>query len=195
MCLVSLSLIASSFGDNKVQVGFYAESLCPDCIALSTKYMNKAVEEVGKIFDLLYVPWGNARLLSDGTFLCQHGKMECIINTVDACVLHYYPQREQFWPFIYCMDEAKEDQDMSVAQRCAEKSNLNWDNIDTCSSGSMGHDLELMYYNMTASLQPPHKYTPWITINGKHNTEAEGSGLIKAICEAYIGSDKPVACK
>ena len=65
------------------------------------------------------------------------------------------------------MDEAKEDQDMSVAQRCAEKSNLNWDNIDTCSTGTMGHDLELVYYNMTASLEPPHKYTPWITINGK----------------------------
>ena len=115
LLLVSLSLIASSFGDDKVLVGFYSESLCPDCIALSTKYMYKAVEEVslcgdddayiyiymityillqvGTIFDLLYVPWGNARLLSDGSFLCQHGKMECIINTVDACVLHYYPQR------------------------------------------------------------------------------------------------------
>ena len=51
LLLVSLSLIASSFGDNKVQVGFYAESLCPDCIALSTKYMNKAVEEVSLCCD------------------------------------------------------------------------------------------------------------------------------------------------
>lgn len=49
--------------------------------------------QVGDIFALTYVPWGNARLLSDGTFQCQHGQMECLINTVEACVLHYYPNR------------------------------------------------------------------------------------------------------
>ena len=49
--------------------------------------------QVGDIFTLTYIPWGNAHLLSDGTFQCQHGQMECLINTVDACVLHYYPNR------------------------------------------------------------------------------------------------------
>lgn len=28
----------------------------------------------------------------------------------------------------------------------------------------------------------------------QHDTHAEGSGVIKAICEAYTGSDKPDAC-
>ena len=99
-----------------VRVGYYAESLCPDCLSFSLSSMNDAVEKVtidlalyyydhlhdhlelcimqiGDIFELKYVPWGNAKLLSGGKFECQHGEMECLINTVDACVLHYYPER------------------------------------------------------------------------------------------------------
>ena len=49
--------------------------------------------QVGSIFTLTYVPSGNAKLQSDGTLKCQHGPMECLINKVDACLLHYYPDR------------------------------------------------------------------------------------------------------
>lgn len=47
--------------------------------------------QVGDIFVLDYVPWGNAVLEKDGTIECQHGKLECTLNTVEACALHYYP--------------------------------------------------------------------------------------------------------
>lgn len=49
--------------------------------------------QVGSIFALTYVPSGNAKLSSDGKITCQHGPMECLINKVDACLLHYYPDR------------------------------------------------------------------------------------------------------
>lgn len=77
--------------------------------------------------------------------------------------------RAQFWPFIQCMDEMGEDQDYSVAEACAKKPSIdmNWSMIDSCTKGALGHQLELMYANITNSLQPPHRYTPWITINGK----------------------------
>ena len=60
-----------------------------------------------------------------------------------------------------------ERQDPSIAQQCATQFDMDWGKISTCYQGDMGHQLELMYYNETASLNPPHQYTPWATINGK----------------------------
>jgi len=93
--------------------------------------------------------------------------MECTINTVEACVIHYYPEQSQFWPFIHCMDSHGESQDLDVAKQCADTNNMDWSTIDACTTGSLGHQLEKMYANETASLRPPHEYTPWVTINGK----------------------------
>ena len=50
------------------------------------------VLQIPSIFTLNYVPWGNA-VIKGGSFDCQHGTMECTINTIDACVIHYYPNQ------------------------------------------------------------------------------------------------------
>lgn len=92
LAFICLPLVFSAPFDQLVTVGYYAESLCPDCIAFSTKHMDEAIEKIGNIFTLKYVPWGNAKLI-DGKFECQHGEMECIVNTIDACLLKYYPKR------------------------------------------------------------------------------------------------------
>ena len=61
--------------------------------------------QIGSIFYLSYVPWGKASITSDGNFECQHGPMECTINTVEACVLHYYPERwlQHYMHWLVCM--------------------------------------------------------------------------------------------
>ena len=98
-------------------------------------------------------------------------------NCIIACDLLIKPSpsprsflsfsRDQFWPFIYCMDKERTFQSPTIAQRCAKANNLDWDKIDMCYQGNEGHELELGYYNQTMLLKPPHKYTPWITINGE----------------------------
>ena len=65
------------------------------------------------------------------------------------------------------MDKEGSFQSEKIAEKCAEENNLDWDKINPCYTGREGHELELMYYNKTASLNPPHRYTPWITINGE----------------------------
>ena len=64
------------------------------------------------------------------------------------------------------MDEHGSSQNMDVGRECADKSSLNWPPIQSCTEGDLGRKLEIMYANMTASLNPPHDQVPWITING-----------------------------
>ena len=48
------------------------------------------IVQVPDIFTLHYAPLGNAKMV-DGKLECQHGPMECTMNTVEACALYYYP--------------------------------------------------------------------------------------------------------
>lgn len=75
LCLLFQLLFITSFSSiscNKVSVGFYYESLCPYCA-------NFTIGDLAKIFcnglidivDLDLVPWGNAKLQGDNTFICQ----------------------------------------------------------------------------------------------------------------------------
>lgn len=44
--VLSLPLILGAPLNQTVTVGYYAESLCPDCLAFSTKHMDEAVAKV-----------------------------------------------------------------------------------------------------------------------------------------------------
>jgi interferon gamma-inducible protein 30 len=105
--LVALFLAPAASQETTVKVGFYGEALCPDCINFINGPLTHAFKEVSwcslirrlnlprilqvpNIFTLHYAPWGNAKLVDD-KFECQHGPMECTMNTVEACALNYYP--------------------------------------------------------------------------------------------------------
>ncbi|XP_065837804.1 uncharacterized protein [Oscarella lobularis] len=190
--LLLLALFAfSAHAAPLVNVSFYSEALCPYCDALTEGEMNKAVEEIGEIFTLHFVPWGNAKIEGGKRFVCQHGEIECQMNAVEACVLHYYPKRAEWWPFVVCLEAHGKEQSYEVAQTCAQKQSMEWTRIDECATGELGYNLGMMYYRETAALDPPHEYTPWLTLNGRH---IEQQNLITQICDAYMGSPKPKKC-
>lgn len=66
-----------------------------------------------------------------------------------------------------------------MAQKCAGLASMDWDKIDSCYKGSQGYNLELMYSKETDSLDPPHTYVPWVTLNDKvrplHRVSAQHS--------------------
>ena len=82
-------------------------------------------------------------------------------------LIHSLQRRTAYWPFLYCMYGHGESQDPTIAEQCANENNMDWNKISSCYQGSFGHQLELEYANETASLNPPHQYTPWVTINDK----------------------------
>ena len=55
---------------------------------------------------------------------------------------------------------------MFIPLQCAQKLSIDFSPIETCYKGSQGNELEHQMAVKTESLNPPHKYTPWIVING-----------------------------
>ncbi|CAF3299652.1 unnamed protein product [Rotaria socialis] len=188
--------------NGKVNFTLYYETLCPDCRQFMTTELWKAYQTISDIVNITIVPYGNARETYEPKtdlyqFICQHGPNECLGNLIHTCVLNYYPTIDQYMPFVYCTESTAGDVP-TVAMQCAQQSKIDFNKIDACTKSKLGNQLQHIYATQTDSLQPPHKYVPWITVNDKHTEimqhEAE-KDLIKLICKSYKGSNPPAECK
>ncbi|CAF1281144.1 unnamed protein product [Rotaria sordida] len=189
-------------GNDKVNFTLYYETLCPDCRYFMTTQFSKTYQTIPNIINITIVPYGNAHETYDPTtklyqFVCQHGADECLGNLIHTCVLNFYPTIEQYMPFVNCTESTSGDV-KTVATQCAEKTKIDFNKIDACTKSTLGNQLQHMYAVQTESLQPPHKYVPWITVNGKHTEEMQHEAerdLIKLICKFYKGPNPPAECK
>jgi len=145
-----------------------------------------------------YYPYGNAdeRRKPDGTykFSCQHGADECKANIIMACAMSYHTNFTEYFPFVECMEQTREP--CNAGRKCAKKSGWSdYDKIESCSQGKEGNMLEHEIAVATDSLNPPHKWTPWVVMNGKPLSDHQlDLSLTKLVCDAYTGSNKPAAC-
>ncbi len=76
----------------------------------------------------------------------------------------------------------------TVATKCAAKAQIDFSKIDACTQSKLGNQLQHAYAAQTESLQPPHQYVPWVTVNGIHTEDIERDAeknLIKLICKTY----------
>jgi len=161
--------------------------------------------------DLGVYPYGNAqeKQQADGTwvFTCQHGVQECEGNMYQACAIEHYPTVNStgvpaYWPFFYCLEKSGNAGSVSVAQKCADTSNIDWNVIDKCAgstpakgSNDDGNPLMHSIAVATNNLKPPHQYTPWVVLNGSPLSQVQlEEPLTKLVCDAYTGT-KPPGCK
>ena len=76
----------------------------------------------------------------------------------------------------------------SVATECAQKTTIDYDQITACTHSRLGNQLQHAYAVQTESLQPPHQYVPWITLNGEHTEDMQKQAekdLIGLVCKSY----------
>ncbi|KAI4318320.1 hypothetical protein L6164_026107 [Bauhinia variegata] len=178
----------------KVSLALYYESLCPYSANFIVNYLtNLFKSDLISIVDLKLVPWGNARLKGNNTFTCQHGPYECLLNTVEACAINIWPDLDEHFPFINCIETLVYDRKYLEWKSCFQKLDLNPKPILDCSEGGYGKELDLQYAAETNSLQPPHKYVPWVVVDGKPLYE-DYENFISYICEAYQGTPIPKRC-
>ena len=185
-----------------VNVTLYYESLCPYCRQFISEQLFptwKTFKSTG-IMRVDIIPYGNAQEveISSGyyNYTCQHGPSECTGNFIENCILKYKNYHaDAYMPIIHCMESA--DDPIASAEKCVTDAMMDWKVVDTCAKGKEGNSLMHKSALLTGKLQPPHKYVPWITINGMHTEgmqqEAQ-TNLAKVLCETYTGQ-KPEECK
>ncbi|CAF0936065.1 unnamed protein product [Adineta steineri] len=187
--------------DDLVNLTVYYETLCPDCRDFIKTQVWNAYQSILSIVNISFVPYGNAREVYRPEtqlyqFYCQHGSDECYGNLIHTCVIHLYPDTTAHLPFIYCTESTDGDVE-TVATQCAEKTSVDFNKVNSCVQSRLGNQLQHLYANQTDSLQPPHQYVPWITINGEHTEEMEQAAekdLIGVVCKSYKGSNPPAQC-
>lgn len=95
---------------NKVSLGVYYETLCPDSIAFINYQLYPTVQSLGiENIDLNLVPFGKASWTESGSslvFTCQHGERECKGNTIQNCAKSQLDVATLV-KFVYCMESAR----------------------------------------------------------------------------------------
>ncbi|GMY10536.1 gamma-interferon-responsive lysosomal thiol protein-like [Fagus crenata] len=190
----SASRITLPSNSQKVSLALYYESLCPYSANFIINYLDKLFEtDLISIVDLNLVPWGNAKLRGNDTFDCQHGPSECLLNTVEACAIDVWPELNEHFPFINCVETLVYEHKYPQWESCFEKLGLDPKPIADCYSSGYGKELELQYAAETNTLQPPHEYVPWVVVDGEPLYE-DYENFVSYICKAYKGTAVTEAC-
>ncbi|XP_027931148.1 gamma-interferon-responsive lysosomal thiol protein-like [Vigna unguiculata] len=179
----------------KVSIDLYYETLCPDSSDFIVNHLPKIfTTDLIPIVHLKFVPWGNAKIRPNTTtFDCQHGPNECFHNTVQACAIDIWPELDKHFRFIYCVEDLVNQRRVYEWESCYKKLHLDSEPIKQCYNSERGKQLELHYAAETNALKPPHKYVPWVVVDGEPLYE-DYENLLSYICKAYKGTETPKSC-
>ncbi|KAM0002899.1 putative gamma interferon inducible lysosomal thiol reductase GILT, Thioredoxin-like superfamily [Helianthus debilis subsp. tardiflorus] len=189
----SASPITVTTGD-KVELSLYYEALCPYCENFILNYLYKIFDNgLISIVDLKLSPYGNAKIRSNGTIVCQHGEWECVLNNVEACAIHAWPVVSDHFPFIYCVESLTYEAKYDEWETCFEKLNRDPKPVTDCIASGYAHELALQYADEINALEPPHTYVPWVVVDGKPIYD-DYTDFVSFVCKAYKGSNPPQPC-
>ncbi|KAK4803280.1 hypothetical protein SAY86_001483 [Trapa natans] len=179
--------------EKKVTMSLYYETLCPYCADFIVNSVVKLFDKgLISIVDLRFIPWGNGWIQADGSFSCQHGPDECLLNTLEACAISSYPDVRKHFSFVYCVERLTTEGRHNDWRGCLEEAKMGPSPINCYNSGK-GYPLERQFADETARLNPPHRFVPWVVVNGQALQE-DFPNFVRYICRAYVGSHVPQAC-
>lgn len=207
-----LSVFAAvCYGQSRVPVYVYYESLCPD----SARFVNEqlypvaASKEFKRFLELHLVPYGKSSYTTQGSevmFTCHHGENECYGNKVHACAIQhiqgnsYQPEmsRENLTlQYVNCLMHRAQLKDGAFpTKRCADEVKIDqWQQIMDCANSTEGSQLLKQHGDVTNKLQMPLKSVPTVAFKQTFDDELQKlsvSSFRHALCKNL--SPQPVEC-
>ncbi|GMT15816.1 hypothetical protein PFISCL1PPCAC_7113, partial [Pristionchus fissidentatus] len=149
-----------------IKITLIYEALCPFCQRFISNQLGVVFNSLRGHFDLEMVPWGNARLLPDGSFSCNHGQKECDANRLQSCVLDQL-QVQGALPFIVCFEKNIFSQSVESSWRaCTAFVRSKEREIRHCYDSEKGVQLQRIAAQKTFSARPqPIVEVPYLLIN------------------------------
>ena len=156
--------------------------------------------------------------------ICQHGPNECLVDRYEGCAMALNPSYLEYMPFVQCFEGSAAsravvgvDTDPAAvhlaAQLCAlvNSPQITWSALHACAAAGdeLGDAQEKAMAIATAALNPPHLFTPWVTLNGvpqdpyphfpadddDPNHYNPLDHLLASVCGNYTGTTPlPAAC-
>ncbi|KAL5709787.1 hypothetical protein ACHQM5_020432 [Ranunculus cassubicifolius] len=196
LLMLSTSISSINGDNNRVELALYYETLCPYCSNFMVNYLPTIFQNgLVDIINLKLVPYGNAKIVGpNNTITCQHGPYECLLNTVEACTLHVWPDLNKHYTFIYCVERLVVQHKYTEWESCFKTTGFDSKPIEDCYKGGLGKQFEMEYAKQTNSINPPHRYVPWVTVNGQPLYD-DYENFTSYVCKAYKGSVVPKGCK
>lgn len=199
------------YGQSRVPVYVYYESLCPD----SARFVNEQLypvassKEFKKYLELNLVPFGKSSYTTQGSdvmFTCHHGENECYGNKVHACAIQhiqgnsYQPEltRENLTlEYVNCLMSRAQLKDGAFPGRlCAEDVKIEqWEQIKECANSTEGSVLLKKHGDTTNRLQLPLKSVPTVAFKQTYDEELQKlsvSSFRHALCKNL--TPQPVEC-
>ncbi|KAL6998446.1 hypothetical protein U1Q18_008573 [Sarracenia purpurea var. burkii] len=189
--------VESSIDSHKVKLSIFYEALCPYCANFIVNNLAKIFENgLLSIINLRLIPWGNSLLKDNKTWVCQHGPDECLLNTVEACAIRVWPDLGAHFSFkfIKCVELLHLKNKHNEWRSCFGAEGFNSKPLLNCYNSGLGFQLERSYADETASLNPPHRFVPWVIVDNLP-LEDDYQNFVAYVCKAYKGLSIPKACR
>ncbi|XP_055318701.1 GILT-like protein 1 [Sitodiplosis mosellana] len=170
----------------KLHVAIYYESLCSDSMDFLTNQFAPAYDSLKDYMDVLFVPFGKAESENGGqNFYCQHGPAECTANRLQSCVLDILNNdQDAKAKFVSCQMKWNAEY---TGRKCAELVSASYADVQKCSTGPQGVQLQLNAEKETQFVAKPYpSFIPTIVYNKQYNRSKQWRSLRdfkRIVCE------------
>lgn len=183
--------------NSTVKLTLFYEALCPYSIDFFNQQLTPAFKLLHNYIKLDLLPYGNAKQThSHGrwNFTCQHGKLECEYNKLQACTIKVLKHQNKYFDFIAClMKDKNETQNLS---KCADKYSIDLTEINKCRESRSGDSYLAKLGKRTHNFKPQIQGVPTVAFNNVYTEKDQDdalNNLKKVVCRHL--SPRPKACK